>query len=329
VVSPGRAGGETREGARGSSPDPDAPRVPEAHPHRSGFVAIVGRPNVGKSTLLNRLLGQKVAIVSPKPQTTRNRIIGIRTRSDSQIVYVDTPGLHPAHGKLGAFMAATAAQALEEVDAVLFVTEARAGAVELDAGALGSLEAVTAPVLLVLNKVDLVPDKRRLLPLLQAYAARYAFRELFPISAGTGTGVDALAAAVLDLLPAGPAFYPADQLTDQPETFFVAETVREQLFLHTRQEIPYVAAVRVEELAEREHGGRLYVRAVIYVEQASQKAIVIGAAGSMLKRIGQAARRELEAFFGVPVYLALRVHVRREWRRNDAALRELGYRLTS
>ena len=303
--------------------------VAEAPPHRSGFVAIVGRPNVGKSTLLNRLLGHKVAIVSPKPQTTRNRITGIRTRTDSQIVYVDTPGLHPPRGKLGAFMAATAAQALEEVDAVLFVTEARAGAVELDAGALGSLEAVKAPVLLALNKVDLVPDKRRLLPLLHAYAARYAFRELFPISAGTGAGVDALERAVLDLLPAGPAFYPADQLTDQPETFFVAETVREQLFLNTWQEIPYVAAVRVEELTEREGGRRLYVRAVIYVEQASQKAIVIGAAGAMLKRIGRAARRELEAFFGVPVYLALRVDVRREWRRNDAALRELGYRLTS
>lgn len=297
--------------------------------HKSGFVAIVGRPNVGKSTLLNRLLGQKIAIVSPKPQTTRNRITGIRTRPDSQIVYVDTPGLHQPRGKLGEFMAATAAQALEEVDAVVFVTEATAGGVALDEAALAALAEVEAPVLLALNKIDLVPDKRRILPLLEAYAARHPFRELIPISASTGEGVDRLEAVILALLPAGPAFYPPDQLTDQPETFFVAETIREQLFLLTRQEVPYAAAVRVEELVEREGGNRLYVRAVIFVEQPSQKAIVIGEGGAMLKRIGQAARRELEAFFGVPVYLDLWVQVRRHWRRNEAALRELGYRLTS
>ena len=297
--------------------------------HKSGFVAIVGRPNVGKSTLLNRLLGQKIAIVSPKPQTTRNRITGIRTRPDSQIVYVDTPGLHQPRGKLGEFMAATAARALEGVDAVVFVTEATAGGVALDEAALAALAEVEAPVLLVLNKIDLVPDKRRILPRLEAYAARYPFRELIPISASTGQSVDRLEAAILALLPAGPAFYPRDQLTDQPETFFVAETIREQLFLLTRQEVPYAAAVRVQELVEREGGNRLYIRAVIFVEQPSQKAIVIGEGGAMLKRIGQAARRELEAFFGVPVYLDLWVQVRRHWRRNEAALREFGYRLTS
>jgi len=297
--------------------------------HKSGFVAIVGRPNVGKSTLLNRLLGQKIAIVSPKPQTTRNRITGIRTRPDSQIVYVDTPGLHQPRGKLGEFMAATAARALEGVDAVVFVTEATAGGVALDEAALAALAEVEAPVLLALNKIDLVPDKRRILPRLEAYAARYPFRELIPISASTGQSVDRLEAAILALLPAGPAFYPRDQLTDQPETFFVAETIREQLFLLTRQEVPYAAAVRVQELVEREGGNRLYIRAVIFVEQPSQKAIVIGEGGAMLKRIGQAARRELEAFFGVPVYLDLWVQVRRHWRRNEAALREFGYRLTS
>ena len=297
--------------------------------HKSGFVAIVGRANVGKSTLLNRLLGQKIAIVSPKPQTTRNRITGIRTRPDSQIVYVDTPGLHQPRGKLGEFMAATAARALEGVDAVVFVTEATAGGVALDEAALAALAEVEAPVLLALNKIDLVPDKRRILPRLEAYAARYPFRELIPISASTGQSVDRLEAAILALLPAGPAFYPRDQLTDQPETFFVAETIREQLFLLTRQEVPYAAAVRVEELVEREGGNRLYIRAVIFVEQPSQKAIVIGEGGAMLKRIGQAARRELEAFFGIPVYLDLWVQVRRHWRRNEAALREFGYRLTS
>jgi GTPase len=309
-----------------SAPPPASTSSPD---HRSGFVAIVGRPNVGKSTLLNRLLGQKIAIVSPKPQTTRNRITGIRSRPDSQIVYVDTPGLHPSRGKLGEFMAAIAAQALEEVDAVVFVTEATAGGVALDESALAALAEVEAPVLLALNKVDLVADKRRILPLLEAYAARYPFRELIPISASRGEGVDRVERAILALLPAGPAFYPPDQLTDQPETFFVAETIREQLFLLTHQEVPYAAAVRVEELVEREGGSRLYIRAVIFVEQPSQKAIVIGEGGAMLKRIGQAARRELEAFFGVPVYLDLWVQVRRHWRRNEAALREFGYRLTS
>jgi GTP-binding protein Era len=289
----------------------------------------VGRPNVGKSTLLNRLLGQKVAIVSPRPQTTRNRITGIRTRPDSQVVYIDTPGLHAPRGKLGEFMAATAAQALEEVDGVVLVAEATESPAALDETALAPLAGVTAPVLLAVNKVDLLADKRRLLPLLDAYARRHPFRELLPISAADGRGVDRLERTILSWLPAGPAYYPEDQLTDQPETFFVAETIREQLFRLTRQEVPYATAVRVEELTERKGAGRLYVRAVIFVEQPSQKAIVIGERGALVKRIGQAARRELEAFFGVPVYLDLRVEVRKHWRRDDAALRELGYRLTS
>jgi GTPase len=313
-----------------SAPPPRSTSSAEPDPtHRSGFVAIVGRPNVGKSTLLNRLLGQKVAIVSPKPQTTRNRITGIRTRPESQVVYVDTPGLHAPKGKLGEFMAATIAQALEEVDGVVFVAEAKEAPGALNEPALAALGAVTAPVLLALNKIDLVADKRRLLPLIAAYAARVPFREVVPISAASGEGVDRLEATILGLLPPGPAFYPSDQLTDQPETFYVAETVREKIFLLTRQEVPYATAVRVEELVERDGGRRLYIRAVIFVEQPSQKAIVIGEGGAMLKRIGQAARRELEAFFGVPVYLHLWVQVRRHWRRDEAALRELGYRLTS
>jgi GTPase len=296
--------------------------------HRSGFVAIVGRPNVGKSTLLNRLLGQKIAIVSPKPQTTRNRITGIRTRSDSQVLYVDTPGLHQPRGKLGEFMVATITQALEEVDGAVLVAEATERPTTLDEPALAALGAVTAPVLLALNKIDLLPDKRRLLPLIEAYTGRFPFREVVPLSATTGEGVDRLERAILALLPPGPAYYPADQLTDQPETFYVAETIREKIFLLTRQEVPYATAVQVKELVERD-GGRLYIRAVIFVEQPSQKAIVIGEGGAMLKRVGQAARRELEGFFGVPVYLELWVQVRRHWRRDEAALREFGYRLTS
>jgi GTP-binding protein Era len=298
--------------------------------HRSGFIAIIGRPNVGKSTLLNRLLGQKVAIVSAKPETTRNRITGIRTVPGAQIVYVDTPGIHSPRGRLGEFMAATVAQALEAVDGVVYVADATEAPARVDGAALDSIRAVEAPVLLALNKVDRVPDKDRLLPRLAAYAARYPFREMIPISARRGTGVDRLERAILGLLSPGPAFYPADQVTDQPETFFVAETIREKLFNATRAEVPYASAVRVKELADRgPEGRRLLIRAAIFVEQPSQKAIVVGAGGTMLKRIGQAARRELEAFFGVPIYLDLRVEVRKHWRRDAGALRELGYRLTS
>ncbi len=296
--------------------------------HRSGFVSLVGRPNVGKSTLLNRLLGQKIAIVSPKPQTTRNRIRGIRSLADSQIVYVDTPGLHLSRSKLGQFMAATVSQALEAVDGVVFVADATAPG-EADDPVLAGLGALGAPVLLALNKVDRVPDKAKLLPVLERYAARYPFHALIPLSAATGTGVDRLEAAVLALLPVGPPLYPPDTITDQPETFFVAETVREKLFLSTRAEVPYASAVRVEELVDRGPRGPLYIRAAIFVEQPSQKAIIIGEGGAALKRIGQAARRELEAFFGVRVYLDLWVRVRRHWRRDDRALRELGYLLTS
>lgn len=313
-----------------SGPRPASASAPPegAADHRSGFVTLLGRPNVGKSTLLNRLLGQKVAIVSPRPQTTRNRITGIRTLPGAQVVFVDTPGLHAPTGRLGEFMVATALKALEGVDVVVLVVEATESPEALDEVSLGALAKVTVPALLALNKVDRLQDKRLLLPLMEAYARRHPFRELIPVSALDGTGVDRLEAAVLALLPPGPPYYPPDTVTDQPETFFVAEVIREKLFLLTRQEVPYACAVRCEELVERE-SGRLYIRAVIYVEQPSQKGIVIGAGGAMLKRIGQAARQELEAFFGVPVYLDLWVDVRRHWRRDPEALRQLGYRLTS
>ena len=305
------------------------PRFTSAPDHRAGFASLIGRPNVGKSTLLNRLLGQKLAIVSPKPQTTRNRIRGIRTRPEGQVIYVDTPGLHPPQGKLGRFLAATVAQAMEEVDVVILVADAKAPRESSAEGVFQALQPVTAPVVLALNKVDLVPDKSRLLPRLQAYADRYPFRALVPISAMDGTGVDRLADVTLGLLPAGPALYPADTVTDQPETLFVAETIREKLFLTMRQEVPYACAVRVEELVERGPDAPLYIRGEIFVERASQKAIVIGEGGAMLKRVGQAARRELEAFFGVRVFLDLRVRVRPDWRQDDRALRELGYQRTS
>jgi GTP-binding protein Era len=309
-----------------SAPPERSTSVPEP---RSGFASLIGRPNVGKSTLFNRLLGQKLAIVSTKPQTTRNRIRGIRTRPEGQIVYVDTPGLHPPRGKLGQFLASTVAQALEEVDVVILVADATAP-VEPETGeTFRALRSVTAPVVLALNKVDLVSDKSRLLPRLQAYAARYPFRTLVPISAKDGTGVDRLEAGALELLPVGPALYPPETVTDQPETLFVAETIREKLFLAMRQEVPYACAVRVEEIVERGPDAPLYIRGEIFVERESQKAIVIGEGGAMLKKVGQAARRELEAFFGVKVFLDLRVRVRRDWRQDDRVLRELGYQRTS
>ncbi len=309
-----------------SGPPEPSTSAPE---HRAGFASLVGRPNVGKSTLLNRLLGQKLAIVSPKPQTTRNRIRGIRTRPAGQVIYVDTPGLHPPRGKLGRFLASTVAQAMEDVDVVVLVADATAPVEPAGGAVFQALETVTAPVVLALNKVDLVADKAALLPRLQVYAERYPFRALVPISATSGTGVTRFEEVVLALLPPGPPLYPADTVTDQPETLFVAETIREKLLLTLRQEVPYACAVRVEEIAERGDDAPLYIRAEIFVERSSQKAIVIGAAGSTLKRIGQAARRELEAFFGIRVFLDLHVRVRRDWREDDRALRELGYQLTS
>ena len=297
--------------------------------HRAGFASLIGRPNVGKSTLLNRLLGQKLAIVSPKPQTTRNRIRGIRTRPAGQVVYVDTPGLHPPRGKLGRFMASTVTQAMEDVDVVVLVADATAPVEPAGADVFQALQSVRAPAVLALNKVDLVADKAALLPRLQVYAERHPFHALVPISAVTGTGVERFDEAVLALLPVGPALYPPDTVTDQPETFFVAETIREKLFLTLRQEVPYACAVRVAEVTERGENAPLYIRGEIFVERPSQKAIVIGEKGAALKRVGQAARRELEAFFGVRVFLDLRVRVRRDWRQDDRALRELGFQLTS
>ena len=309
-----------------SGPPPPSTSAPD---HRAGFASLIGRPNVGKSTLLNRVLGQKLAIVSPKPQTTRNRIRGIRTRPEGQIIYVDTPGLHPPRGKLGRFLASTVTQAMEDVDVVVLVADATAPVEAPATGVFQALEGVTAPVVLALNKVDLLRDKAKLLPRLEDYAARHPFRALVPISALDGTGVDRLEQVVLDLLPAGPPLYPPDTVTDQPETFFVAETIREKLFLAMRQEVPYACAVRVEEITERGADAPMYIRGQIFVERASQKAIVIGEGGAALKRVGQAARRELEAFFGVRIFLDLRVRVRRDWRQDDRALRELGYQRTS
>lgn len=295
---------------------------------KAGFVSLLGRPNAGKSTLLNRLVGERLAIVSPRPQTTRNRITGILQRPDAQVVFVDTPGLHGGGGKLGAFMLRTAQRAVEDVDAVCLVVDATDRAAPDDL-LLAPLRAFAGPTVCALNKIDLVRPRAALLPLLERWRAVHPFTELVPIAALDGTNCDRLLEVLMRTLPEHPPFFPADATSDQPETFWVAEVVREQIFHFTHQEVPYAAAVRVEELTERAEPARLYVRATIFVEQDSQKAIVIGKGGAMLKRIGTEARRRLEAFFGIDVFLELTVQVRRHWRKDDRALREFGFRLTS
>jgi GTPase len=298
-------------------------------PFRAGFVALIGRPNVGKSTLLNRLVGEKMAIVSARPQTTRMRITGIKQLPSAQIVFVDTPGLHAASGRLGLFMIRTAERALEDVDLVCLVADGTERPDRIDDEILRRLRSCRAPVYCCLNKVDLVRPKSILLGLIEAYRARHAFDEIIPLSAEEGTNCDRLLDLIIAAMPERPPYFPPDYLTDQPETFFVAEIIREKIFRLTHQEIPYACAVRVTELTERQRPECLYIRASIFVEHDSQKGIIIGKGGVMLKRIGAMAREDLERFFGIKVYLDLTAEVRRNWRRDDKALREFGFLLMS
>ena len=295
---------------------------------RAGFVALIGRPNVGKSTLLNRLVGEKLAIVSPRPQTTRNRVTGIVTRRDAQAIIVDTPGLHAGGGPLGEFMMETVARAVEDVDVVCLVIDATARE-QPDPVALQAVAAYQGPLLCALNKADRIREKSRLLPLIERWRAARAFHEIVPISAIDGTNCDRLLSLLIDTLPEHPFLFPEDATSDQPETFYVAEIIREQIFHRTRQEVPYAAAVRVDELVDRPRPPCVYIRATVFVEQDSQRGIIIGRQGSMLKAIGTAARRTLEAFFGIKVFLELTVQVRRNWRKDERALREFGLLKTS
>jgi GTPase len=296
---------------------------------KSGFVALIGRPNAGKSTLLNRLVGEKLAIVSPRPQTTRNRITGIKNTPEAQLIFVDTPGLHSGRGQLGEFMQKTAERAAQDVDVVCLVVDASSRNAEPDRDVLAPLARFPGPVFCALNKVDHVRPKSRLLPLLERWRSAHPFTELLPISAADGTNCDRLLTLLTAALPEHPPLFPADATSDQPETFYVAEVVRERIFHLTREEVPYAVAVRVDDLHEVERPERLDIRATIFVEQESQKGILLGKGGAMLKRIGTDARRELERFFGIQVFLGLTVDVRRNWRRDPRALREFGFRLTS
>jgi GTP-binding protein Era len=291
-------------------------------PFKSGFVAIVGRPNAGKSTLVNTLVGQKVSIVSPQPQTTRNRIQGIVNREDAQIVLIDTPGIHKPTTVLSRQMMDELVHALEGIDVLSLIVDA---SVEYGAGDRFSIEWVRrfhGPVFLLLNKIDRV-SKQLLLPLIDRYQKEFAFAEVFPISAQTGEGCLDLVKGWLNLLPEAPPYFPPDQFTDQPERFLAAEFVREKAILATREEVPHAIAVLVDSFEERPD--IIKIRATLYVEREGQKGILIGKGGETMKKIGTQARKDLEKILGTRIFLELFVKVQPNWRQNSALVRQLDW----
>jgi GTP-binding protein Era len=291
---------------------------------KSGFAALIGRPNAGKSTLLNRLVGQKLAIVSDKPQTTRNRIIGVRNYEDAQVVFVDTPGVHRPLHRLNVRMLDAALDTLEDVDVVCAVVDATDKPGGGDRFLMDVLRKVDGPRVLALNKVDLLA-KEKLLPIIERYSKELDFTDIVPVSARTGDNVGRLETVLRSHLPEGDPLYPEDFLTDSPERFFVAELVREQVLQHTRAELPFASAVVVDRFEEPGvPGGLLRLYCTILVERESQKPIVVGKGGAMIKAIGTAARKELEQFFDAKVFLDLRVKVREDWRENERVLDALG-----
>jgi GTP-binding protein Era len=294
--------------------------------HRSGFVAVIGKPNVGKSTLINAWLGEKIAIVSPKPQTTRHRLRGILTRPDAQIIFVDTPGIHQPRHKLGEFMVETAAKSIPDADVVLFVVDVSEMPTAEDEQIVQLIEKHgQVPVILVLNKADLLSPEE-VQPHSNAYFELAQYDDWMMISATRGDNCDKLLDMVVAHLPEGPRYYPPDQLTDQTMRFIVAELIREQVLRFVHQEVPHAVAVVVEEWKRRRED-LTYIGATVYVERDSQKGIIIGARGTMLKHIGRAARGEIERLVGNRVYLDLWVKVREKWRKDEDELRRLGYAL--
>lgn len=296
----------------------------ESKKHYSGFAAIVGRPNVGKSTLTNHLIGEKIAIMSDRPQTTRNKIMCIMNTDNAQIMFLDTPGIHKPHHKLGEYMVRTAESTLKEVDVILFVVDAseKRGAGEEYITEL--LQKVKTPVILVVNKIDKLQDKDKLFRIIDSYSKTYDFAAIVPVSALEDEEFPGLVAEITKHLPEGPAYFPNDMITDQPERVIAAEMIREKILLLTRDEIPHSIAVEVEEFKERDNDD-VYIRATIFVERDSQKGIVIGAKGSLLKKIGQQARADIEGLLGCKVFLDLWVKVKADWRNKDKALKQFGY----
>ena len=298
--------------------------------HHCGTVAIIGRPNVGKSTLLNRFLGQKIAIVSPKPETTRDRLLGILTLTNAQLLFLDTPGIYRGPKTLlGKHQIQAAREALVEADLLLMMTEAPVGLTDGDREILRALpkkgpEGKAAPAFLAINKVDRV-KKLLILPQIDEAKRLYPFLDIFPISATKGDNAQPLLEAVIAALPEGPALYPPDQITDRPVRMLAQELVREKALLFTHEEVPHAVAVLVEEWREGTRGKKIYIRATVYVERDTQKAILIGKEGSLLKRIGQEARKEIESLVDKPVFLDLWIKVAKNWRKDPQMLRQLGY----
>lgn len=290
---------------------------------KCGYVAIVGRPNVGKSTLLNRIIGQKICITSHKPQTTRHRILGIKSMTHAQVVYVDTPGLHLSKDKaMNRYMNQMASSAITDVDVVVFVVERLTWNNE-DDYVCEKLKRAQAPVILVINKVDMVADKKKLLPHIQGLTEKLNVEKVIPLSARTGKGVELLEEGVIDLLPESPAFFPEEQLTDRSERFIAAEFIREKLMRQLNQELPYAITVEIEKF--KQQGKVLHINGLIWVEREGQKKVVIGKNGEQLKSIGQQARVDMERFFDKKVHLELWVKVREGWSNDERAMQSLGY----
>lgn len=292
--------------------------------HKSGFVAIVGRPNVGKSTLLNRVVGQKIAIMSDKAQTTRNKIQGVYTTDDAQLIFIDTPGIHKPKHRLGDFMVETAYSALREVDVTLFMISADQKRGKGDDFIIERLRQSQTPVFLVINKIDKVhPDA--LLAIIEDYSSQMDFAEIVPISATEGNNFEMLMKLLIDEMPEGPQYFPEDQITDHPEYFIVSELVREKVLLLTRDEVPHSVAVVVDSM-KRDHNDKVHIQATIIVERDSQKGIIIGKGGKMLKQIGTKARLDIEHLLDDKVFLELWVKVQKDWRDKQTFLTDYGYR---
>ncbi|MEO0272243.1 MAG: GTPase Era [candidate division WOR-3 bacterium] len=294
---------------------------------KAGYVAIVGKPNVGKSTFLNTVLNFKISAISPKPQTTRHKILGILTGEDYQMLFLDTPGImeKPRH-ELDKWLLKRAFEAIEGADVIVMIADPEKPD-EIDMKIVNKIREQAKPAILLINKVDLIPDKKQLLPVMDAYGKMEVFREIIPISILKRINLDEAMDAIKKLLPESPPYYPEDALTDRTERFMVQEILREKIFNLYGEEIPYACAVEVEEFKESdpEHNGKDYIRAVIHVEKESQKKIIIGSEGSKIKKLGIVARKEIEAFLGRPVYLELWVKVSEKWREKPSFIKDIGY----
>lgn len=291
---------------------------------KSGFVALIGRPNVGKSTLMNQVVGKKVAITSDKNQTTRNRIQGIYTDDDAQIIFIDTPGIHKPQHRLGSFMVDLAEGTLDEADLILFMVSAIEEIGPGDRFIINKLKKANKPVFLLINKVDLI-NKEDIFLVIESYFAEHDFAEILPLSSLKGVNVEKLITLLKQYLPEGPKYYEEDQITDHPEHFMYSEIIREKVLELTREEVPHSVAVKIDEIAVRKNGTR-YIRATIFTERTSQKVILIGRNGKMLKEVGRRARLDLKKLIGANVFLDLWVKVEKDWRNNELKLNQFGFR---